>query len=94
MTSVLLDSGANVDEIYLDFGKALDTIPHKSLLMKLQAYGITDGLLTWIVNFLTGRRQQVVVNRKYSTWAKILSGIPQESIFGTDPVCNFYKRLT
>ena len=29
---------------------------------KLKAYGIKGGLLIWIENFLSGRRQSVVVN--------------------------------
>ena len=46
--SEMLDSGAPVDVIYLDFRKAFDTVPYKRLLMKLRAYGFRGGLLTWI----------------------------------------------
>ena len=78
----LLDGGDPVDVIYLDFRKAFDTVPHRRLLKKLEAYGIKGRLLTWIKNFLSGRRQRVVVNGKLSTWAEILSGIPQGSVLG------------
>ncbi len=30
-----------LDVIYLDFLKALDTVPHKRLLLKLKAHGIS-----------------------------------------------------
>jgi len=78
----LLDGGDHVGVIWFDFRKAVDTIPHRRLIKKLEAYGIKGGLLTWIKNFLSARRQRVVVNGKLSTWAEILSGIPQGSILG------------
>jgi len=34
-----------VDVIYLDFQNGLDKVPHKRLLMKLQAHGIDGELL-------------------------------------------------
>ena len=68
--------------LYLDFHNAFDTVPHRRLLKKLDAYGIKGDLLTWIENFLSGRRQRVTVNGKLSTWAEIFSGIPQGSVLG------------
>ena len=37
-------------------------MPHKRLIHKLNYYGITGSIATWIETFLTGRTQQVVVN--------------------------------
>ena len=34
---------------YGDFKKAFDKVPHKRLLTKLKAYGITGKLLNWIL---------------------------------------------
>ena len=45
----------------MDFAKAFDTVPHKRLLNKLKAYGITGNLLRWIESFLVGRTQAVKV---------------------------------
>lgn len=34
-----------MDCLYLDFAKAFDAVPHKRLLNKLKAYGISGNLL-------------------------------------------------
>jgi len=59
-----------------------------------ETYGINGGLLTWIENFFSDRRQRVVVNGKLSTWARILSGIPQGSVLGTIVFVIFIKDLS
>ena len=75
-------NGEVVDCIYLDFAKAFDTVPHKRLLNKLKAYGITGAMLTWIQAFLTGRTHTVVVNGVSSETNAVISGIPQGSVLG------------
>ena len=76
-----LDEGIAVDNIYLDFTKAFDKVPHKRLLVKLAAYGINGEILWWLENFLSNRRQRVVVNGVYSDWIIVESGVPQGSVF-------------
>ena len=49
------------DIIFLDLSKAFDSVPHKRLLLKLQRHEIDGSLLLWIRNFLTNRRQRVVL---------------------------------
>ena len=56
------DEGSPVYIIYLDFQKPLDKVPHQSLLLKLKAHGIGGGLIDWIEQWLTERRQRVVVD--------------------------------
>ena len=66
----------------LDFTKAFDKVPHKRLIHKLNYYGITGSIATWIETFLTGRTQQVVVNGATSSSTIVTSGVPQGTVLG------------
>ena len=71
-----------IDVVYLDFTKAFDSVPHKRLLVKLQAHGITGKLLNWVKIFLSGRRQRVVINGFQSHESSVISGVRQGSVLG------------
>ena len=75
-----IDEGSPVNIIYLDFQKALDKVPYQRLLLKLKAHGIGDGIIYWIEQWLTDRRQRVVVGGEVSNWKSVLCGVPQESV--------------
>lgn len=57
-----VDAGGTVDLILLDFSKAFDTVCHSILITKLHHLGISSNILSWIHNFLTGRKMSVVVD--------------------------------
>jgi len=82
MWTEMIDKSEPIDVIYLDFKKAFDTVPHHRLISKLKAYGISGPLLDWIKDFLTDRRQKVIVNQKSSEFKTVTSGIPQGSVLG------------
>jgi len=52
----MIDSGNNVDVIFMDFAKALDKVSHVRLGRKLESHGINGKLNEWIMQWLTGRK--------------------------------------
>ncbi|MBY0580626.1 MAG: reverse transcriptase family protein [Rickettsiales bacterium] len=77
-----LENGHTVDMLYLDFEKAFDKVPHSRLITKLKSYGIVRNYLGWIENFLTNRKQRVVLGDTVSDWLPVISGVPQGSVLG------------
>ena len=80
--SKILEEGTALDVIYLDFRKAFDSVPHMRLLCKLQSYGVSGKLLSWIKAFLSGRSQQVSLGGCHSSVINVTSGVPQGSVLG------------
>ena len=78
----LQDLGIPVDELFLDFSKAFDKVPHQRLIYKLEKLGITGTTLVWLESFLSKRTQRVKVRGKLSKHIKVQSGVPQGSVLG------------
>ncbi len=62
-----IDNGEDVDIIYLDFKAAFDKVPYQRLLNKVKGYGIGGKVLSWLQDFLTNRKQRVLINGSLST---------------------------
>ena len=77
-----LEEGHNVDSIYLDFSKAFDKVDIGILCHKMKLMGITGTLGKWIHDFLTNRKQYIIVNGAISSPSDVKSGVPQGTVLG------------
>ena len=77
-----IDEKFNVDALYIDLAKAFDSVVHSKLLYKLSLLGLGGNLLKWFEMYLTGRSQQVKVNKAVTMPSEVISGIPQGTILG------------
>ena len=68
--------------ILMDLSKAFDTIDHELLVAKLYAYGFEKKSLRLILSYLSDRWQRTKINSDFSSWSKLLQGVPQGSILG------------
>ena len=76
------DEGMETRAIFLGISKAVDKVWHKGLFYKLQQYGFSGNLLALLTDFLSNRKQKVVLNGQHSSWADIKAGVPEGSILG------------
>ena len=78
----VFDDGHGVRGVFLDITKAFDRVWHEGLLFKLRQNGISGDLITLMKNFLSCRKQRVVLNVQYSSWVDVKVGVLQRSILG------------
>ena len=81
--SLNLNYKGQSDVIYFDFAKAFDSVNHDIILRKLKNMFNIDGLLlNFVKNYLKDRKQQVTIQNQFSSFAPVISGVPQGSILG------------
>ena len=77
-----LEQGKEVRVIFLDISKAFDKVWIKGLLYKLRRAGIGGKLHDCLSDYLSNRRQRVLLPGGESDWTIIKAGVPQGSILG------------
>ena len=68
--------------VLLDLSKAFDTINHELLIAKMYAYGFSIDALKIVHSYLSDRWHRTKIDGSFSTWKKILAGMPQGSVNG------------
>ena len=77
-----IDNGKINAVMFLDLKKAFDTVDHKILLSKLNAYGIKGIAGSWFRSYLSERNQKYFVNGCFSKIRLLRCGTPQGTILG------------
>ena len=78
-----MDKDEIVGTVLIDVSKAFDSIDHSLLLKKLDAYGVEDVEMTWFADYLSGKKQRVILDDEVSEWSDVLRGVSQGSILGS-----------
>ena len=68
--------------LFIDVSKAFDSLNHGILLNKLEHYGVRGYVLNWFSSYLTNRFQYTESNNVCSSYALLVSGVPQGSVLG------------
>ena len=78
-------------DCFCDISKAFDCVWHKGLIYKLKRAGLNGLLLDWLSDFLTNRKQRVVIPGGRSDWQFIRAGVPQGSTLS--PLLFYYTYM-
>ena len=77
-----MDKGMYVGCVLIDLSKAFDCLPHKLLLAKLRAYGVSMKACSLFRSYLSNRFQRVKIGSARSEWLQTQKGVPQGSVLG------------
>ena len=80
---VAADCSQNIIRIlFVDFSKAFDVIDHNILLDKFISNDISEHITVWLVDFLNGRKQFVIIGDSVSNTTIVGARTPQGTVSG------------
>ena len=71
-----------VRSVFLDISKAFDKVWHEGLIFKLKQNSVGGNVINLLGNYLSSRKQRVVINGKTSEYFPVESGVTQGSVLG------------
>jgi len=78
-------NGANtcIRTMLFDYREAFDLIDHSILIKKLCKLNVRNGIINWIIDFLSNRSQRIELGEGcVSERGSVPSGVPQETKLG------------
>ena len=78
----VFDSKKPLRAVFLGISKAFDKAWHDGLIFKMRHNGISGNLLKLFQNYLSNRKQRIVLNGFSFDYSSIDSGVPQGSVLG------------
>ena len=78
-----LDNNADhVRVVSFDLKKDFDSVSNNIAGKKLEKTNINSYIINWIANFLSDRRQRVIVNGTETNYVEVNKGVPQGTVLG------------
>ena len=68
--------------LLMNLSKAYDCVNHELIIAELAAYGLNEGSLRLIQNYLSKRKQREKIGYSLTEWLEIVLGVLQGSILG------------
>ena len=75
-----LNNKSKVGVVIMDLSKAFDTLNHKLLIAKLEAFDLDSRSSSFLQSYLTNRYQRTRIGNAFSDWESIIAKVPQGSI--------------
>ena len=66
----------------MDLSKAFETLNHKLLFKKMEAYGFDKKSLSFIESYFTNWKQRTKIGNRFSKYQRIITGVPQDPNLG------------